>query len=69
MCILKEEAGRQFDPNLVPIFVNLVLENKIKVALNQMPSGDKDFPYSNPEQTFARLCIKGPVDLFKKDVV
>lgn len=38
LCILKEEAGRQFDPNLVPIFVNLVLENKIKVALNQMPS-------------------------------
>ena len=29
--ILKEEAGKQFDPNLVPIFIQAIENGKIKV--------------------------------------
>lgn len=32
LSILEEEAGRQFDPKLVPVFVNLVKSGTIKIA-------------------------------------
>ena len=31
VCILREEAGKQFDPNLVTVFTELVEENKIEM--------------------------------------
>ena len=30
--ILEEEAGKQFDPKLVPVFINLVKSGTIKIA-------------------------------------
>ena len=30
--ILKKEAGSQFDPKLIPVFVKLIMENKLQIA-------------------------------------
>ena len=38
--ILEKEAGKQFDPNLVKVFVELVRSGKIKLRTHQ-EEGDK----------------------------
>lgn len=40
VCILREEAGKQFDPNLVTVFTELVEENKIEMRTQHVAASD-----------------------------
>ena len=40
VCILREEAGKQFDPNLVTVFTELVEENKIEMPTQHVAASD-----------------------------
>ena len=57
--ILKEEAGKQFDPHLVEIFVDLVESNRLEVKTQRpgmiAPSGDNVYQIDEETSQYT-LC-------------